>query len=208
MKKIITSIIGLSVMFPLMVSAASFVVIPNKTSYKVGENIILNISVNPEGKAIYTAMLDSTFTADTLEIVSFSLNDSMLPLKQVGYDTQDNSNGIFIKTGGYAGGINSNTNFGTLVLRAKKVGVGNLTVLDNSKLLSSINTDLQSGSQILSFNIEKYVPVIVKPKVLSASTSTIATTTETSLFTETNIVILIILAVCFILGFLLGRKKK
>lgn len=197
-------------MFPLVVSAATFTVSPNKTSYKTGDNIVLNISVNPENSTVYTAMFDASFSSSTLDVLSFSLNDNMLPLKQPGYDAQDNLNGILTKTGGYPGGINSNTSFGTLVLRAKKEGVGSLTILDSSKLLDVGNVDRQTGSQTLSFNIEKYVPVqTIKPKVLSVSTSTVTTPTlETSVFTKTNIILLvIILMIALVLGYLMGRKK-
>lgn len=171
MKKIITSIISFGIALPLFVSAATFNVTPNKTSYQVGDNIVLNISVNPENSKIYTSSLVADFSTTTLEMVSFSMNDNMLPLKQAGYDLLDNQKGSLIKTGGYAGGINSTTNFGTLTLRAKSAGSGEFNVLTSSLLFDENNINKFSNKQNLTFNISS------KP-ISKEIVKKIATTTE------------------------------
>lgn len=153
MKKIISFVFGLALALPVAASAASFVVNPSSGSYKVGDTITLSVSANPSGSTIYTAMLDARFSASTLEVVSFTLNDALLPLKQGGYDALDNTNGILTKTGGYTGGITTSGSFGTIVLRAKALGTGTVTVADTSKLLDSNNADQQSGAQTNSYTI-------------------------------------------------------
>lgn len=210
MKKIITLLIGLTLTLPLVASAATFVVTSGSVKYKTGDIITVNISVNPAPSTSYTAMLDASFSTDTLEVVSFSMNDKMLAIKQAGYDAIDNANGLLIKTGGYPGGINSVTPFGTLVLRAKKEGVGTLTINDNSKLLNANNVDEQIGSQTLSFNIEKYIPLpTAKPKVLGSATSTettsgITATSEISKALESvsknNLLVLVAILLLVIIG--------
>lgn len=217
MKKIITLLIGLTLTLPIVASAASFAVTSSTTTYKVGDAITVNVSVNPAPSTNYTAMFDASFSTDTLEVVSFTMNDKMLALRQTGYDALDNSKGLLIKTGGYPGGINSLSPFGTLVLRAKKEGVGTLTVNDNSKLLNANNVDEQIGSQVISFNIEKYViPQQVKiiPVTPKATTTVIATTTETQnikasdLLTVNNLLIAIVMLLVIIIGLIVGSFIK
>lgn len=153
--KTITATVFALLMFtvPALASAASFVVTPSSGSYKEGDTITLNISVNPAGSTIYTAMLDARFWPSTFQVVSFTLNDAMLPLKTAGYDALDNSAGVLTKTGGYTGGITTTSSFGTLVLRAKTSGTGTFTVADSSKLLDGNNADQQSDTQTLTYTI-------------------------------------------------------
>lgn len=159
MKKLSILIAGLSFLFPAIASAATFVVTPSSGSYTAGNTITLNISVNPAGSTIYTAMLDARFSPSNFEVVSFTLNDALLPLKSSGYDALDNAGGVITKTGGYTGGITSTTAFGTLVLRAKTSGTGTFTVADSSKLLDGNSADQQAGTQTFSYVIAQATPV-------------------------------------------------
>lgn len=215
MKKIITTIISLGIMLPAFALAATFSVTPNKTSYNVGENIILNISVNGEGSNIYTANLISNFSTSTLSVVSFTMNDNMLPLKQNGYDLIDNQNGGLIKTGGYAGGTAS-SNFGTLILRAQNIGQAELNISESSKLLDENNINKISGRQSISFNIIAK-PIVKGEYTSNISTSTEATTTTIKIenpdqgFTAKNIItmiLIIILLIIVIIYFYRYRKDK
>lgn len=174
MKKFSALIIGLSFALPLAASAATFNVSPSSGSYNTGDTVTLNISVNPTGSTIYTAMLDARFSPANFEVVSFTLNDALLPLKQSGYDALDNGSGILTKTGGYSGGLTSTASFGTVVLRAKSAGSATFTVADSSKLLDSNNADQQSGAQTTTFAIAtKPVPAVV-PAATPAKTTTAA----------------------------------
>ncbi len=153
--------IGLVFAFPIITNAATFLITPSSGSYVSGDIVTLYLSVDPSGKTIYTSMLDAKFSPDTFEVISFTLNDSMLAMKQGGYDLTDNANGVLIKTGGYTGGISSITLFGTLTMRAKSNGVGTFAVNNTSKLLDENNIDRQEGVQLVSFNIANKIPVSV-----------------------------------------------
>lgn len=161
---------GLIFLLPLAVSASSFIIIPSSPSYLNGETITLNLSVDPAGSTVYVASLDAKFSPDTLEFVSFALDNSMLTLNQEGYDLVDNLNGSLIKTGGYPGGINSLTSFGTLVLRAKEDGLGTLTVNNSSKLLDANNLNQQTGSPVVSFTISDNLVVPEKEAQINTTT--------------------------------------
>lgn len=152
MKKLTAFVLGLSFLFPLAANAASFVVSPASGSYTAGNTITLQVSVNPAGATIYTAMLDARFSPETFEVVSFTLNDALLPLKQSGYDALNNTTGVLTKTGGFTG-ITSTASFGTIVLRAKASGSGTFTVADSSKLLDGSNVDQQNGAQTNTYSI-------------------------------------------------------
>jgi len=190
MKKLFT-ILGLMFALPFVASASSFVITPSNGSYTKGDTVTLHISVDPAGSTIYTAMLNAQFPSDIFEVVSFTLNDSMLAMKQSGYDSINNVTGTLVKTGGYAGGISSVTPFGTLVLKAKGSGTGTLTINNTSKLLDSNNTNKQIGSQVASFKItDKTINVAKKvevqkgvnasAKIVTAKVSQTAATSDNS----------------------------
>lgn len=179
MKKIISFVFGLALVLPVAASAASFVVTPSSGSYTVGDSIVLTVSANPVGSTIYTAMLDARFSPDTFEVSSFTLNDSLLPLKQSGYDALNNTTGILTKTGGFTGGITSTASFGVIVLRAKAAGTGTFAVADSSKLLDSNNTDQQNGAQTVSFTIAAKPVVQVAPVQTTQTPSQQPTTKQT-----------------------------
>lgn len=151
MKQFIIAGLSLTLALPLSASAATFVVSPASGSYHVGDTVTLYVSVNPGGDTIYTAMMDARVSSSIFDIVSFSLNDALLPLKQSGYDALDSAQGILTKTGGYTGGITTTSSFGTIVLRAKAAGTGTFSIVDSSKLLDSNNADKQSGVNAYSF---------------------------------------------------------
>lgn len=176
MKKLLTLIISIASVLPAMASAASFVVAPSSGSYTAGDTVVLSVSVAPAESTVYTAMLDARFSPDTFEVVSFSMNDNMIPLKQSGYDAVDNVAGVFTKTGGYPGGLSATAPFGSIVLRAKKDGAGTFAIADNSKLLDANNADQQRGDQSISFVITARVPVVAKPTLVA---ETAVETTDT-----------------------------
>lgn len=159
MKKLFMFVVAVSLALPVVASAATFVVAPSSGTYKTGDLVTLNISVNPTGSTIYTAMLDARFSPDTFEVVSFTLNDSLLALKQSGYDALNNGGGVLTKTGGYTGGATAVSSFGTLVLRAKAAGTATFTVADSSKLYDGNNADQQSGAQTNSYVVTAAAPV-------------------------------------------------
>lgn len=170
MKQFIISALSLTLALPLSASAATFVVSPSSGSYHVGDTVTLYVSVNPGGDTIYTAMMDARVSSSIFDIVSFSLNDALLPLKQSGYDALDRTQGILTKTGGYTGGITTTSTFGTIVLRAKAAGTGTFSIVDSSKLLDSNNADKQSGTQTFSFAVASK-PVAIAPTQTAPKTT-------------------------------------
>jgi len=182
MKKLTTIVLGLSFLFPLAANAASFVVSPASGSYAAGNTITLQVSVNPAGATIYTAMLDARFSPETFEVVSFTLNDALLPLKQSGYDALNNTTGVLTKTGGFTG-ITSTASFGTAVLRAKVSGAGTFTIADTSKLLDGSNADQQSGVQTMTYTIA--AAPIEKP-AQNTTVKPVPTKTDTSIKAATS----------------------
>lgn len=234
MKKLTAFVLGLSFLFPLAASAASFVVSPASGSYTTGNTVTLQVSVNPAGATIYTAMLDARFSPDIFEVVSFTLNDALLPLKQSGYDALNNATGVLTKTGGFTG-ITSTASFGTIVLRAKASGSGTFTVADSSKLLDGSNADQQSGAQTMTYSIAAAPapkPVqdtpIEKPQVTKttttktavvsdakkATTSTEATSTQAaavatsgSAMGTTWVLVLVITLLAFGIGYFAGLRR-
>jgi len=163
MKKLLI-IASLLFVLPAITNASTFVVTPASGSYTSGNTVTLHVSVDPSGSTIYTAMLDAQFTPSKFEVISFTMNDSMLAMKQTGYDSINNTTGTLVKTGGYTGGISSVTPFGTLVLKAKGSGAGNFTVNSTSKLLDANNANKQVGSQVASFTVVASIPVVVPAK--------------------------------------------
>ena len=143
---------------PLTVNAATFVLTPNSATHKIGDTFVVTIAVSPAGTGVYTTKLDAKVSSE-LEIVSFTLNDNLLALKAPGYDSLDIAAGLITKTGGYTGGTTVTAPFGTLVLRARTAGTGEITVLDSSEVLGANNSDTQSGAQVGTYNI------IAKPAV-------------------------------------------
>lgn len=232
MKKLTAFVLGLSFLFPLAANAASFVVSPASGYYTAGNTITLQVSVNPAGSTIYTAMLDARFSPETFEVVSFTLNDALLPLKQSGYDALNNTTGVLTKTGGFTG-ITSTASFGTVVLRAKTSGSGTFTVADSSKLLDGSNADQQSGSQTSSYSIAAAPAAPATPvktttekvavktttaqpatanktqdKTVEAS-STQAASVATSGFNGTSLWVLVLFAVlvAFGMGYFVGGRR-
>jgi hypothetical protein len=179
MKKFSILITGLLFAIPLAASAATFNVSPSSGSYNTGDTVTLNVSVNPAGSTIYTAMLDARFSPANFEVVSFTLNDALLPLKQSGYDALDNTNGILTKTGGYTGGLSSTASFGTVVLKAKNTGSATFTIADSSKLLDGNNADQQSGTQTATFSIVAKPTPVITPVQTPVKTTSVVTPKET-----------------------------
>lgn len=129
--------------------AANISLTPQSFNVKEGQNISIDINVDPQG-AVYTVKTALSFPADLLEAVSFTPASSWFSLTQKGYDLMDNTAGSVIKTGGYPGGFKSVGKFGTIVFRAKKSGVANVQVTGASLAYNGQNQNSLSGSQGVS----------------------------------------------------------
>ncbi len=144
-------------------SAAVFNFSPTSVNTEAGKDFALQISLNPQATANYTAKIELNYPADTLEVKSFTFGDDWMKLKQPGYDAIDNTNGALIKTAGYPGGISSPVSFGTVYFHAKKTGNAVISATANSLVLDSLSKNVLSS-------IPNGVSVAVKETVQTPAT--------------------------------------
>ena len=130
-------------------AATSVSFTPVNVSVRQGQTFTLTIGVNPQGVKNYTAKAELRYPAGLLEVKSFAFAPSWMPLAQSGYDLTDNTNGVFIKTAGYPGGISSAATFGTVSFLAKKSGNGTITLNSgNSFALDANNQNIIAGASV------------------------------------------------------------
>lgn len=127
-------------------AATSVSFTPVSVSVRQGQTFTLTIGVNPQGVKNYTAKTELHYPADLLEVKSFTFAPSWMPLAQPGYDLTDNTNGVFIKTAGYPGGVSSSVIFGTVSFLAKKSGNGTITLNSGNSLALDANNQNVIGS--------------------------------------------------------------
>lgn len=157
-------------------AATSVSFTPVSVSVRQGQTFTLTIGVNPQGAKNYTAKTELHYPADLLEVKSFTFAPSWMPIAQPSYDLTDNTNGVFIKTAGYPGGLSSATTFGTVSFLAKKSGNGAITLDSNSFALDANNQNVIGNAT---------VQTVV---AISASTPTQTTpTTQTIPITSTTL---------------------
>lgn len=146
-------------------AATSVSFTPVSVSMRQGQTFTLTIGVNPQGVKNYTAKTELHFPADLLEAKLFTFAPSWMPLAQPGYDLIDNTNGVFIKTAGYPGGVSSVVTFGTVSFLAKKSGNGTIALNSgNSLALDANNQNVLSGTSEVTFVVTAPAPTSVAPK--------------------------------------------
>lgn len=131
-------------------AATSVSFTPVSVSVRQGQTFTLTIGVNPQGVKNYTAKTELHYPADLLEVKSFTFAPSWMPLAQPGYDLTDNTNGVFIKTAGYPGGVSSAVTFGTVSFLAKKSGNGTIALNSNSFALDANNQNVIGSATVQS----------------------------------------------------------
>jgi len=150
-KTLITILLGafgaMAIAAPAL-AATSVSFTPVNVSVRQGQTFTLTIGVNPQGAKNYTAKTEFHYPADLLEVKSFTFAPSWMPLAQSGYDLTDNTNGVFIKTAGFPGGISSAATFGTVSFLAKKSGNGTITLNSNSFALDANNQNVLTGASV------------------------------------------------------------
>jgi len=166
MKKILYTFLALIFVIPTIVGAATFSFVPSTSTLSVGETFNISVYVNPSsGESITTAKLFAIFEAETLEVVSFSIESGWIPLTQPGYDLTDNTSGKLIRTGGYPAKVQSQKKFGVLTLKAKSAGTATINIDSNSLLLDTTNTNKYVSSAGATFTIMAPTPTpeVVEP---------------------------------------------
>lgn len=176
MKKILYSIFALTLVLPVMASAATFSFSPSTGSFAPGETFSVAVFVNPSaGEEITVAKLSSTFSAEGLEVVSFSQATGWMSLATPGSDLIDNTAGKLIKTGGFPARVTESKLFGTLALKAKSVGTATISVEGDSMMLDIANADKFVSTAGASFTIVEPTPT-PPPAVAPATTPATAPT--------------------------------
>ena len=160
-------------------AATSVSFTPVNVSVRQGQTFTLTIGVNPQGAKNYTAKTELRYPADLLEVKSFTFAPSWMPLSQSGYDLTDNTNGVFIKTAGYPGGVSSPVTFGTVSFLAKKSGNGTIALNSNSFALDANNQNvLASASVQTAVAISAPTPTPTTPKTPTTPTTPVVEPTE------------------------------
>lgn len=181
-KYAIASILSIMV---AVISAAPALAITNvllsPTNVSVNSNQIftMTVTIDPQGESNYTNKLELNFPSDLIEVKSFAFSAGWMPVSQPGYDLVDNGNGVFIKTGGYPGGISAPTIFGTVTFSAKKAGTGLIKVSDNSLALDASSKNVLA-SQLSQVSIKISTPPPVPKPVLQPATPSAPVESETS----------------------------
>jgi len=169
---ILIGIFGMTICATPALAATNVSFSPVNIIANQGETFTLAIGINPQGIKNYTIKMEFHFPADLLEVKSFAFaNSSWMPLAQSGYDLIDNTNGVFIKTAGYPGGISSAANFGTVSFFAKKNGNGEISLNSNSFALDAINQNVLANAAVhttivLSALVEAPTLAVLNPPVV------------------------------------------
>jgi hypothetical protein len=114
-------------------AATTASITPTSVKVVAGQQFNVVVAVNPNGTSDYAEQLQINYPASLLQVTAFNIGSNWMSLTQPGYDSVDNTNGVLIKTAGYAGGINSLTPFGTITFTAEKSGSGTITIGDGSQ---------------------------------------------------------------------------
>ena len=158
-------------------AATSVSFTPVNVSVRQGQTFTLTIGVNPQGAKNYTAKTELRYPADLLEVKSFTFAPSWMPLSQSGYDLTDNTNGVFIKTAGYPGGVSSPVTFGTVSFLAKKSGNGTIALNSNSFALDANNQNVLASASVQTAVVIS-APAPTTPKTPTTPTTPVVEPTE------------------------------
>lgn len=147
--------------------AASLYISPSSGNFSVGSSFTLRILTNTQGATINSGEADVSFNSDILELTRVS-SGSTFPLQTPGSPSKTNSSASFsggVPTPGYTGngGV-----VGIMTFRAKKEGVGKITINSGKILLNDGNgTDALTSTQGATINVTP--PAVSEPKVTSTT---------------------------------------
>lgn len=141
----VASVIAL--VFPLSAFAAAFSTSPATINVSRGNTFAVAISVDPAGVKSYTMRANVSFDPSSIQLVSFVFAPKWIVLSQAGYDAEDNTSGVLIKTAGYPGGITSQVLLGTATFRAIASGKSSVSVTPSSLILDGQGKNQVSGAQ-------------------------------------------------------------
>ena len=180
MKKILSAITLGALLLPVAASASAITLAPATVATTAGKSFSVTVSVNPTSGKAYTVRANLSFDSSAVELTGFTFAPKWLALPQEGYDTEDNTNGVMAKTGGYPGGITAPTTLGTATFRAKKSGTATIAATADSLILDATNKNAVAGVQ---GSVAVTISAAVAPAV---TTSPAPTAAETDTETETT----------------------
>ncbi len=136
-----------TLVIPVSAFAASLTLAPTSVAPAAGKTFVVTITADSAGAKAYTMRANVSFNPALVQFVSFSFAPKWIVLSQAGYDSEDNANGVLVKTAGYPGGITAPTVFGTVTFRAIATGSSVLRVTTDSLALDGAGKNLISGAQ-------------------------------------------------------------
>ncbi len=173
MKKIPYSLFGLFVLLPVMANAATFSFSPSTGSFAPGETISVTVYANPGvGEEVTVAKFSAEFSANTLEVLSFTQASDWMPLVVPGSDLIDNTAGKLVKTAGFPARLKETKQFGTIIFKAKAEGAAIISIADDSMFLDITNTNKYVTSEGADFTVKVSAPTQAQ---IQSQTQTIST---------------------------------
>ncbi len=137
-----------------------------------GQSFDLIVYANANGVRNGTVKMQVEFPADLLEVTSFTQPGVWMAVEQDGYNIEDNTNGVLIKTAGYPKGFSSDIVFGTVTFTAKKAGVATVNVASDCAAYDVSGKNVYSGNSQSVINISKKTSVSTTVGTASTSTTT------------------------------------
>ncbi len=148
---------------------------PSTVNVARGSEFSFVVSVDPNGTSNYAEKLVLKYPASQLEVVSFTQSPNWMAIpSQTGYDLIDNKSGVLIKTAGYANGISSKTDFGTVLFRAKDFGPATISVGTDSLAYEKNTQTAISGSDLV-VTVKAPTPVVSNTPTGAVAEKTVAT---------------------------------
>ena len=240
MKKItLTSaavVIGTMMLAFTALAATTASITPTSVKVVAGQQFNVVVAVNPNGTSDYAEQLQIDYPANLLQVTAFNVGSNWMSLTQSGYDSIDNTNGVMIKTAGYAGGITSLTPFGTITFTAKKSGSGTITIGGGSQAFEKSGQTAITGtgaSFVVTTATVAPAPAVT-PKTSATSDLTpvttingqvVATTTAQAAVAATQVaavnvgasglggsiwvwILVVVLIILIITAYLVSKRKK
>jgi len=185
MKKILSAITLSTLLLPAIAFASSITLAPTTVATTAGKTFSVTVGVNPTSGKAYTVRANLSFDPSAVELTGFTFAPKWMVLPQEGYDLEDNTNGVMVKTGGYPGGITAPTTLGTATFRAKKTGTATIAATADSLILDAGNKNTVAGNQGSVQITIAAAPVAPAPASVPAVTETDGTTAGEEAVTTT-----------------------
>ena len=138
---------------------------PTTVTLDSGKTFTLTIIIDPQEIKNYTTKIELRYPVDLVKVSSFTFAPNWMPLIQPGYDSINNTEGVLIKTGGYAGGLSTKVTFGTVLFSVKKSGNGVITLHNGN----SLSLDADNKNVITNASVKTTLAMFVPPQTPAPS---------------------------------------